>query len=174
MVYQDAMQNVSKTEKSKRYKFTLVFMNADCEYFVDDQLTHALSSGSVPVYLGTDKTHMFLPGNLNASLNVRNFSSPRNLATYLKYLSENEHKYNKYLKRKNEGFQFPATYNSKSILQQWLSLAKFAKHNYFAVIVLETLISNMISAANVCYQRIRPNTSEKISKFRVFGSFLPQ
>ncbi|KAJ7326107.1 hypothetical protein OS493_027957 [Desmophyllum pertusum] len=44
-----------KTELAKRYKFTLVFFNQDCDYFVDDRLSHALDAGSVPVVMGTDK-----------------------------------------------------------------------------------------------------------------------
>lgn len=111
-----------KTELAKYYKFTLVFMNADCDYFVDDQLTHALTAGSVPVFMGTDKIDMFLPGNLNTSIiKVRDFKTPRDLAMYLKYLGKNEHEYNKYLKWKYEGFKFPVTYNSTSILRQWES-----------------------------------------------------
>ncbi|XP_028405679.1 alpha-(1,3)-fucosyltransferase 10-like [Dendronephthya gigantea] len=113
-----------KIEIAKYYKFTLVFMNADCEYFVDDQLTHALTAGSVPVYMGTEKIDMFLPGNLNSSIiKVRDFKTPKELAMYLKYLSTNEHQYNKYLRWKYEGFKFPAIppSNVTSILHQWES-----------------------------------------------------
>ncbi len=111
-----------KTELSKYYKFTLVFMNADCEYFVDDQLTHALNAGSVPVFMGTEKIDMFLPGNLNTSvIKVKDFKTPRHLAMYLKYLSKNEKEYTKYVRWKYEGLKFPTTYNSTSILHQWES-----------------------------------------------------
>ncbi|KAJ7377013.1 hypothetical protein OS493_031286 [Desmophyllum pertusum] len=51
-----------KTELAKKYKFTLVFFNQDCDYFVDDQLSHALDAGSVPVVMATDKLDEFLPG----------------------------------------------------------------------------------------------------------------
>ena len=111
-----------KTKLSKYYKFTLVFMNADCDYFVDDQLTHALNSGSVPVFMGTKKIDMLLPGNLNTSvIKVRDFKTPRDLAMHLEYLSRNEREYNTYLRWKYEGFKFPATYNATSILHQWES-----------------------------------------------------
>ena len=73
-------------------------MNADCEYFVDDQLTHAFNAGSVPVFMGTEKIDMFLPGNLNTSvIKVKDFKTPRHLAMYLKYLSKNEQEYTKYV-----------------------------------------------------------------------------
>ena len=65
---------LTKSELARKYKFTLVFFNQDCDYFVDDQLTHALNAGSVPVVMGTDKLDEFLPGNLrNAVIKVRDF-----------------------------------------------------------------------------------------------------
>ena len=90
---------------SRHYKFSLVFMNQDCDYFVDDRLYHALTTGSVPVYMGTDKVDEFLPGNLkNSIIKVRDFKSPKHLAEYLTFLSNNETAYNKYLEWKWKGF----------------------------------------------------------------------
>ena len=95
---------LAKTELARKYKFTLVFFNQDCDYFVDDQLTHALNAGSVPVVMGTDKLDEFLPGNLrNAVIKVRDFKSPHQLADYLLYLSKNETEYNKFLDWKWKG-----------------------------------------------------------------------
>ena len=94
-----------KKELARQYKFDLVFMNADCEYFVDDRLYHALTSGSVPVYMGTDKVDEFLPGILRTSIiKVKDFKTPKHLADYLTYLSHNETAYNKYLEWKLKGF----------------------------------------------------------------------
>ena len=94
-----------KTRLARHYKFSLVFMNQDCEYFVDDRLYHALTSGSVPVYMGTDKVDEFLPGNLRTSIiKVKDFKTPKHLADYLTYLSHNETAYNEYLKWKYKGF----------------------------------------------------------------------
>ncbi|XP_067048151.1 alpha-(1,3)-fucosyltransferase 10-like isoform X1 [Acropora muricata] len=95
---------LAKTELSRKYKFTLVFFNQDCDYFVDDQMTHALNAGSVPVVMGTDKVDEFLPDNLrNAVIKVRDFKSPRHLADYLLYLSGNETQYNSFLDWKWKG-----------------------------------------------------------------------
>ena len=111
-----------KIEMARLYKFTLVFMNADCDYFVDDQLTHALSAGSIPVFMGTDKVDSFLPGNLkSAVIKVKDFKTPEELAKYLTFLSSNELEYNKYLTWKREGFRFPANYRSTPIGQFWES-----------------------------------------------------
>lgn len=80
----------AKTELARTYKFTLVSINQDCDYFVDAQLRHALHAGSVPVVMGTSKLNEFLPGNLRrAVIKVRDFKSPQHLADYLKYLSRN-------------------------------------------------------------------------------------
>ena len=95
---------VAKTGLAKTYKFLLVFFNQDCDYFVDDQLSHALNAGSVPVVMATDKVDAFLPGNLkNSVIKVRDFKSPKHLADYLKYLGNNETEYSKYLEWKWKG-----------------------------------------------------------------------
>ena len=94
-----------KTKLARNYKFTLVFFNQDCDYFVDDQLTHAWNAGSVPVVMSTDKLDDFLPGNLKHSvIKVRDFKNPKHLADYLKRLSNNENKYSKYLEWKWKGY----------------------------------------------------------------------
>ena len=79
-------------------------MNQDCDFFVDDRLYHALETGSIPVYMGTDKIDEFLPGNLkNSIIRVSDFNSPKELAEYLNYLSNNETAFNEYLKWKEIG-----------------------------------------------------------------------
>jgi len=40
---------------ARQYKFTLVFFNQDCDYFVDVQLHHAWEADSVPIVMATDK-----------------------------------------------------------------------------------------------------------------------
>ncbi|XP_068698689.1 4-galactosyl-N-acetylglucosaminide 3-alpha-L-fucosyltransferase 9-like [Montipora foliosa] len=89
---------------SKYYKFSLVFMNQDCDYFIDDRLYHALTTGSVPVFMGTEKVDKFLPGNLkNSIIKVSDFKSPKELAEYLRFLGNNETAYSKYLEWKWKG-----------------------------------------------------------------------
>lgn len=89
---------------SRYYKFSLVFMNQDCDYFIDDRLYHALTTGSVPIFMGTDKVDKFLPGNLrNSIIKVSDFKSPKELAEYLKFLSNNETAYSRYLEWKWKG-----------------------------------------------------------------------
>ena len=93
-----------KVVLTRFYKFSLVFMNQDCDHFVDDRLYHALETGSIPVYMGTDKIDQFLPGNLrSAIIRISDFSSPKALADYLRYLSTNETAFNAYLRWKDIG-----------------------------------------------------------------------
>lgn len=93
-----------KVVLTRFYKFSLVFMNQDCDYFVDDRLYHAFETGSIPVYMGTEKIDQFLPGNLrNSIIRVSDYTSPEHLAEYLKYLSRNETAFNQYLKWKETG-----------------------------------------------------------------------
>ena len=111
-----------KVDMMRNYKFSLVFFNQDCDYFVDDQLQHAWNAGSVPVFMGTDKIGELLFGNLKSSIiKVKDFKSPKLLAEYLHMLSQNEQLYEKYFRWKNEGFQFPPSYNSSKVAEWWES-----------------------------------------------------
>jgi len=68
----------------------------------------------IPLVMATDKLDEFLPGlYLNHSvIKVQNFATPLLLAEYLKYLSNNETEYNKYLEWKCQNIQLIA----KSVL----------------------------------------------------------
>ncbi|XP_065066200.1 alpha-(1,3)-fucosyltransferase 11-like [Rhopilema esculentum] len=102
---------------SRYYKFSLVFMNQDCDHFVDDRLYHALETGSVPIYMGTDLIDQFLPGNLrNSIIRASDFSGPKELASYLQYLSNNETAFNRYLEWKWQGL---GDYKNTTIGRWW-------------------------------------------------------
>lgn len=102
---------------SRYYKFSLVFMNQDCDHFVDDRLYHALETGSIPIYMGTNLIDQFLPGNLkNSIIKASDFSGPEKLAEYLKFLSNNETAFNKYLDWKWQGL---GDYKNTTIGRWW-------------------------------------------------------
>ncbi len=93
-----------KQNLERSYKFVIVFFNQDCDYFVDDQILHALNAGAVPIVMSTDKIYEFLPGNLkNAIVSVRDFKSPKELADRLRFLMNNKMEYNKFLEWKVKG-----------------------------------------------------------------------
>ena len=113
----------------RSYKFTLVFPNADCDYYVTEKMFNALSSGSVPVWLGTNKIDEILKwGNLEHSvIKVKDFKTPKVLADYLHYLAGNEKEYNTYLRWKYEGFNFPSEYYNSAIGQWWEGLPVYCR-----------------------------------------------
>ena len=113
----------------RKYKFALVFPNADCDYYVTEKIYYALSAGSIPVWLGTDKVDDILQwGNVKHSIiKVKDFSTPQKLAGYLHYLAGNETEYKKYLRWKYEGFKFPAEYYKSAIGQWWDGLPLYCR-----------------------------------------------
>ena len=58
--YKSDFKNM-KSKLQKTYKFAITFFNQDCDYFVDDQILHALNAGSVPIVMSTNKIYEFLP-----------------------------------------------------------------------------------------------------------------
>lgn len=113
----------------RSYKFTLVFPNADCDYYVTEKMYNALSSGTVPIWLGTDKIDEILKwGNLKHSIiKVKNFKTPKMLANYLHFLADNRDEYNQYLRWKYHGFQFPPEYYRSAIGQWWEGLPVYCR-----------------------------------------------
>ena len=116
-------------ELQRKYKFSLIFPNSDCDYYMTEKIYSALSAGSVPVWLGTDKIDEVLKwGNLkNSVIKVQDFMTPKDLADYLTKLSKNEAEYNKFLKWKYEGFQFPKEYYESRIGQWWDGLPLYCR-----------------------------------------------
>ncbi|CAB4035504.1 alpha-(1,3)-fucosyltransferase 11-like [Paramuricea clavata] len=117
------------TELQRNYKFSIVFPNADCAFYMTEKIHSALSAGSVPIWLGTDGIDEVLRwGNLKHSvIKVKDFSSPKALAEYLAKLAKNETEYNKYLKWKYQGFQFPKEYYKSAIGQWWDGLPLYCR-----------------------------------------------
>ncbi len=117
------------TEVQRKYKFSVVFPNADCDFYMTEKIYSALSAGSVPIWLGSDGIDEVLRwGNLNHSIiKVKNFDSPKSLAEFLVKLSQNEEEYNAYLKWKYEGFQFPKEYYESAIGQWWDGLPLYCR-----------------------------------------------
>ena len=120
---------IAVRELQRKYKFSLTFANTDCDYYMTEKIHSALSAGSVPVWMGTDKIDEVLQwGNLNHSvIKVKDFSSPQKLAEYLHFLAGNETEYNKYLKWKYEGFKFPDEYYKSPIGQWWDGLPLYCR-----------------------------------------------
>lgn len=86
-----------------KYKFTLAFENAVAKDYVTEKFYEPLISGSVPIYLGAPNIDEFSPGE-NCFINVANFSSPVDLAEYIKILDDDYEKYSNYFAWKGKTF----------------------------------------------------------------------
>ncbi|XP_014273113.1 alpha-(1,3)-fucosyltransferase 10 [Halyomorpha halys] len=98
------------------YKFAISFENAVCEDYITEKLWRPLIVGTIPVYLGSPSIKDWLP-NDNAAIFPFDFSSPKELADYLHFISSQREAYNKYLKHKIE-----------QIIENELLIKQF--HNY--------------------------------------------
>ena len=115
----------SNGKVSRFYKFQLVLLNGDCDYWMDEKLAVALDAGTVPIVMATNKMDQLLPGRLRQSVILfRDFETPKKLADYLLYLSNNPTEYNKYLEWKEAGFNMPSSYYDSCLGMFWDSRYK--------------------------------------------------
>ena len=80
------------------YKFYLAFENSFCENYYTEKLTKLIGVNTIPVVMGlVNYTEVMPPGSF---IDVRDYSSPKQLAEHLQYLSKNDTAYNQYIERK--------------------------------------------------------------------------
>lgn len=84
------------------YKFHLAFENAYLEDYMTEKLMRTLYLGSIPVYKGAPNAHSWMPSNKSV-IYVDDFATPKDLATFIKKLDEDDLEYESYLKYKTEG-----------------------------------------------------------------------
>ncbi|KAK9708433.1 hypothetical protein K7432_009652 [Basidiobolus ranarum] len=89
----------STAEVIQNYKFYLVLENSNCRDYVTEKLENAYEAGAVPIVDGPD-SYDFIAPTKNALINVNSFDNPKLLATYLKYLINNPHRYEELLSYK--------------------------------------------------------------------------
>ena len=80
----------------RSYKFYLAFENSRCKEYITEKFWSKLKSGVVPIALGApiaDYTNLAPP---NSFIHVDNFTSPKELAEYIKYLDSNDDAYYRY------------------------------------------------------------------------------
>ena len=88
-------------ELYRQYKFVIAFENSRANDYVTEKFYDPLLAGAVPIYLGAPNIETFAPGE-NCSVDIRNFSSPKELAAFLIEACKNEKIYNKFLQWKKE------------------------------------------------------------------------
>ena len=85
-----------------QYKFMIVFENAICEDYITEKLWRTFKVSTVPIYKGSPSVMDWSPDNHSIIL-ADKFSSPKELANYLKYLDGNDKEYERYLDFKTKG-----------------------------------------------------------------------
>ncbi|XP_015922621.1 4-galactosyl-N-acetylglucosaminide 3-alpha-L-fucosyltransferase 9 isoform X2 [Parasteatoda tepidariorum] len=87
---------------SHRCRFYLSFENSVCKDYSTEKLYYALMSGMVPVVLGGDNYAEHLPPH--SFIDVRDYSSPKDLANYLLELTVNDAKFLSYFQWRRKYF----------------------------------------------------------------------
>jgi len=85
----------------KQYKFTIAFENAINKDYVTEKFFEPLIMGSVPIYLGAPNISTFSPGE-NSYIDVRDYTSPKDLASDLKKYCLDDSMYNTLLEWRNQ------------------------------------------------------------------------
>ena len=86
---------------SQHYKFYFAAENSLCKDYITEKLFHnAYKYGMVPIVYGGANYSAFLPPN--SYIDVKDFSTPKELGRYLRFLNENDSIYNEYFKWKSE------------------------------------------------------------------------
>ncbi|XP_035700182.1 3-galactosyl-N-acetylglucosaminide 4-alpha-L-fucosyltransferase FUT3-like [Branchiostoma floridae] len=85
----------------RQYKFYLAFENMKCKEYITEKLwRNALENDVVPVVLGANRSDYERLAPPHSYIHVDDFTSPKELANYLKMLDQDKDRYNAYLKWK--------------------------------------------------------------------------
>mmetsp|Transcript_15012 Transcript_15012/g.29271 ORF Transcript_15012/g.29271 Transcript_15012/m.29271 type:complete len:520 (-) Transcript_15012:182-1741(-) len=86
------LQNMA--DLAAKYKFYLAFENTILDGYVTEKLMKTLSFGPIPIYMGAPD--VFNITTRRSFINVHDFASPKDLADYLLYLTNNQTAYDEY------------------------------------------------------------------------------
>lgn len=86
---------------NKEYKFYLSFENSICEGYVSEKLWRLIREPItvIPIVMGGVDYRTILPDD--TYIDIKDFSSPKDLASYLKHLDKNDEDFNHYIIKKN-------------------------------------------------------------------------
>ncbi|XP_020665015.3 alpha-(1,3)-fucosyltransferase 4 [Pogona vitticeps] len=91
------LKNNSVVKTVSQYKFYLAFENSQHQDYITEKLwKNALMSWAVPIVLGPSRSNyeLFIPSD--AFIHIDDFSGPKQLALYLKFLDRNKSRYRRY------------------------------------------------------------------------------
>ncbi|XP_065575058.1 glycoprotein 3-alpha-L-fucosyltransferase A-like [Artemia franciscana] len=94
----------------KDYKFYLAFENSNCrDYITEKFFVNGLMNGILPIVMGAPKEDYEKAAPANSFIHVDDYSSPKELAEYLKALDADDSLYNKHFEWRGTG-EFINTY----------------------------------------------------------------
>ena len=93
-----SIKNCDREVISREYKFYLAFENSICTDYITEKFFNYLKHNIILVVLGGGKYDEYVPKS--AYINALDYKSPKDLADYLIYLSNNKTAYNEYFKWK--------------------------------------------------------------------------
>ncbi|CAF1357474.1 unnamed protein product [Adineta ricciae] len=106
-----------KLALSKEYLFTIAIENSLTSDYISEKLWQPLTIGSVPIYLGAPNVYDWLPCRTNCIIDLRQFKSPEDAATFVKNVAKNKTLYESYHQWRKEPvaerFQHIIDYNSR-------------------------------------------------------------
>ena len=89
--------NINCTSATKlRYKFYLAFENSRCPGYITEKFWWSLRDGIVPIVLGPKIGDYEQIAPPHSFIHVDNFTSPKHLSEYVKYLDKNDDAYYEY------------------------------------------------------------------------------
>jgi hypothetical protein len=94
-----AQRRARKIQVLSNYKFYLAFENSPIDDYVSEKVYEGLFAGTLPVYRGAQGIHRFMPGN-DSYIDANNLN-PKELASLMKKLVNDENEYNKYFQFKS-------------------------------------------------------------------------
>ncbi|XP_076347597.1 alpha-(1,3)-fucosyltransferase C-like [Tachypleus tridentatus] len=95
---QPRMSKVCYNDVAREYRFYLSFENSICQDYVTEKFFHILQTDMVPVVFGGGNYSELAPPK--SFINALEFATPKDLADYLIYLSQNTTEYNSYFRWK--------------------------------------------------------------------------
>jgi len=95
-----------RVELYSRYKFTLAFENSFATDYVTEKLYEPLMVGSVPVYRGAREVAELAPSP-DCYIDASNFTSGRELGSYLNHLNSHHDEYLAYQQWREHQFSAP-------------------------------------------------------------------
>eukprot|EP01132_Coremiostelium_polycephalum_P006741 gene6741-8358_t len=78
-----------KKELMSQYQFVIAIENSQCSSYITEKLWEPLSAGSIPIYLGAPDINDYIP-TPESIINIRDFNSIEQLASYIEQVYQNE------------------------------------------------------------------------------------